>query len=96
MTTGKETRTITTTHTDYIYAVAFSKNGKYIATASGDKTVKLLDYTSGKELSAATAHTDQVWSVAFTPDSKTLASGSFDGTVRLWNMPLWERFLGIS
>lgn len=96
ITTGKELRTFTTTHTDFIYSVAFSPNGKYIATASGDRTIKLIEAASGKEISVAKGHSDQVWYVAFTPDNKRLLSGSFDGTIRIWNIPLWERFLGIS
>lgn len=94
MTTGKEVRSVPTTHTDFIYSIAFSPDGKYMATGSGDKTAKIYEAASGKELFTITGHTDPVWFVKFTPDSKTLATGSFDGTVRLWNIPLWERFMG--
>jgi WD40 repeat protein len=66
-----------------------------MATGSGDKTAKIYEAASGKELFTITGHTDQVWFVKFTPDGKSLATGSFDGTVRLWNIPLWERFMGI-
>jgi WD40 repeat protein len=57
-----------------------------LASASGDKTIKLWDPASGHELRALTGHTDAVNSVAFSPDGRMLASASGDKTVKLWDV----------
>ena len=71
-------------HTAYLSAVAFSPDGKIIASGSNDRTVRLWNTDTGKELHVCSGHADQVCDVAFTPDGKTVASASWDGTVRLW------------
>jgi serine/threonine protein kinase len=72
-------------HANTVRSVAFSPNGKRLATGSGDRTVKLWDATTGQELATLKGHGDWVNSVAFSPDSKRLATGSEDQTVRLWD-----------
>jgi WD40 repeat protein len=57
-----------------------------IASASADKTVKLWDAATGKEITTVIGHSNYVYSVAFSPDRKTIASSSADNTVKLWNM----------
>lgn len=73
-------------HTNSVWSVAFSPDGKRIATASYDKSVKVWDSTSGKELANLTGHTAIVFSVAFSPDGNRLASGGQDRIVKLWNV----------
>lgn len=89
-----------TGHTRPVSSVAFSADGKTLASGSVEGTVRLWDVTDptmvrplGQPL---TGHTGSVWSVAFSADGKTLATGSFEGTVRLWDVtdPKTARPLG--
>ena len=68
-----------------VWSVAFSPDGKTIATGNSDNTVKLWNL-EGKELQSFKGHSSSVRSVAFSPDGKTIATGSFDNTVKLWNL----------
>ena len=64
--------------------VAFSPDGKQVASGSYDKTVRLWDASTGAQLQKLKGHSGIVTSVAFSPDGKQVASGSWDNTVRLW------------
>jgi hypothetical protein len=68
-----------------VYSVAWSPDGKTLASGSRDNMVKLWDTATGKLLSTLEGHSGEVWSVAWSPDGKTLASGSSDQTVKLWD-----------
>jgi WD40 repeat protein/tRNA A-37 threonylcarbamoyl transferase component Bud32 len=68
-----------------VYCVAFSPDGKFLATADHDGTVKLWEASTGQRRTILLGHTDEVNCVAFSPDGKTLASASDDQTVRLWD-----------
>jgi len=74
-------------HTGIVQSVAFSPDGKTLASGSGDKTIILWDVAGQKPLGQPlTGHTGIVQSVAFSPDGKTLASGSEDKTIILWDV----------
>jgi WD40 repeat protein len=64
--------------------VAFSPDGRTLASAGTDRTVRLWDPVTGQPTATLFGHTEIVFSVAFSPDGHTLATGSMDGTVRLW------------
>ncbi|GAB4183776.1 MAG: AAA-like domain-containing protein [Coleofasciculaceae cyanobacterium] len=68
-----------------VTSVRFSPNGKMIASANQDGTIKLWSI-EGKELITLTGHSKQVTSVSFSPDGKTIASASNDDTIKLWSI----------
>ena len=82
---GEELRTLTG-HSLAVYSVAFSPDGKTLATGGADKTIKLWDVATGQELRTLTGHSGYVTSVAFNADGKTLASGSPDASIKLWDI----------
>ncbi|HAG83029.1 MAG TPA: WD40 repeat domain-containing protein, partial [Cyanobacteria bacterium UBA12227] len=63
-----------------------SPDGKTIATASGDKTIKLWDSSNGKLLHSLEGHNEWVHTVTFSPDSKTIATASLGKTVKIWGL----------
>ena len=75
-----------TVHTGAVFSIAFSPNGQYFASGSGDKTIKLWDASSGELLHTFYGHAKEVAAVAFTPDSKTLVSGGRDHLIKVWDV----------
>src|SRR5262245_59994043 len=76
--------------TDMVRCVAYSPDGKTLASGGDDQTIKLWDVTTGKELATLQGHTGQVSSVAYSPDGKMLASGGGvpgePGEIKLWDV----------
>ena len=74
-----------TGHENYVWGVAFSPDGKTIATASRDNTAKLWNL-EGELLETLTGHKRWINSIAFSPDGKMIATASGDNTVKLWDI----------
>lgn len=79
-------------HAAGIASIANSPDGKWLATGSQDKTVKLWALPSGNMVRELRGHRSTIGSLTFSPDSKLLASSSEADAVRLWHVPSGELF----
>ncbi len=68
-----------------INRIAWSPDGRFLASSSFDRTVRIWDAHTGEQLQTLTGHTGPVFSVAWSPDGQVMASGSADKSIRLWS-----------
>jgi len=73
-------------HTNVVEAVAVTPDGRHIVSGSWDKTLKVWDLESGRELTILKGHTEFIKAVVITPDGKRVISGSQDKTLRVWDL----------
>ena len=84
-------REILPSHSDTVFSLDFSPDGKSLATASADKFVKVFDTASGKLVKQLSGHTHYVLGVSWKADGRTLASSGADKVVKLWSFPAGEQ-----
>jgi WD40 repeat protein len=73
-------------HAGPVFGAALSANAHRVLSGGEDKTVRLWDLDTGKELAKLEGHTAAIRAVAFAPDGKRAASAGDDGTIRLWDL----------
>ncbi len=84
--TLRTTAQLSLCHDEFITCLKFSPDGKLLATASEDKTVKLWNVAMKRELVKLRGHEGAVNCIAFSPDGKLLASAGTDGLIKVWDV----------
>ncbi len=83
-------------HGDVLYDLALSPDGGLIATASGDKLVKLWELVSGKEVAQIEAHLGAIWGAAFNVDATELVTVGADKQLKIWDVKSRESVVTIA
>jgi WD40 repeat protein/serine/threonine protein kinase len=73
-------------HAAAVSAVAFSPNGKHLASAGHDRTARIWDARTGALIHTLAGHADVVYGVSYSPDGRRIATGSWDRTVKVWDV----------
>jgi WD40 repeat protein len=80
---------------DTIFDLALSPDAKQVATAGGDKLIKVWDLATQKEIAKLAGHTSQVLGVAFNKDGKLLVSGGADQQLKVWDVQTKEKIVAL-
>lgn len=88
-------RLATVAHNLSVWGIAFSPDGRRLATASCDHTARVWDATNGHQLIVVT-HNLAVWGLAFSPDGRRLITASADKTARIWDATSGQQLATIS
>ncbi|MFH0902698.1 MAG: hypothetical protein V2A73_18865, partial [Pseudomonadota bacterium] len=76
-------------HSSLVYGLAFSVDGRLLASGSEDRTVRVWDTATARSIRDMAGHASRVWCVAFSPDGLLLAAGMSGGPVRVWSVANW-------
>lgn len=87
--TGEQIRVLKG-HSPWIRSIAFSPDGKKIASGADDRTIRIWNAETGKQIGVLNGHLGSIYSIAFSPNGKYIASGSDDNTIRIWDAATGE------
>jgi WD40 repeat protein len=73
-------------HSLYLVSLAFSPDGRWVASASADNTIRLWDIQTGAEIRCFRGHFDVVNTVAFSPDGTRILSQGYDASLKIWDI----------
>lgn len=89
-------REIEDAHSDTVFGVQFSRDGKQIVSGAADKFVKIHDVDSGKHVRSFEGHTHHVMDVSWQADGSTLVSAGADNAIKVWNVQTGEQIRTIA
>ena len=89
--TGELVRDFGEVHSDTVFGVAFSPDGRQLASAAADKTIRILDVATGELVRSLEGHTHHVLSLDWQDDGQTIASASADQSIKVWNVMTGEQ-----
>ena len=87
---GLTLRRILRGHKNDIHRIAWSPDGRFLASPSDDETIRIWDVARGECTAVLKGHESKVFSVTWSPDGRRLASSSSDNTIRIWDAKTWE------
>ncbi len=88
---GALLRTISPSHSDTIFAIEFSPDNRYLASAGADRMMKVFDVNSGALVRTFEGHTHHVLGVSWRGDGKMLATAGADSAVKMWDFATGEQ-----
>lgn len=88
---GKLIRTFEDAHSDTVYGVDFSRDGKRLASAAADKFVKVFDLATGEHIRSYEGHTHHVMDVSWKGDGTQLVSAGADNAIKVWDAETGEQ-----
>lgn len=83
---GRMLRDFGAIHSDTVFGLRFSPDGTFLASSAADKTIRLLDVSTGSVIRSLEGHTHHVLALAWHDNSETIASAGADQTVKVWNV----------
>lgn len=89
--TKQPAKVIADAHSDTIFGMEFSRDGKYLLTGAADKFVKIFDVEAGKLVKSFEGHTNHVLDVAWRADGQRIVSAGADNAIKVWNVELGEQ-----
>ena len=91
VTTQALVQNVVDAHSDTVFGIEFSRDGKYLLTGAADKFVKIFEVAGGKHIKSFEGHTNHVLDVSWRADGKVIASAGADNVIKVWNVESGEQ-----